>query len=342
MAGNSGIVTDALKRLMPSETYATETDKDGNLFSVNKQNGQRSLILKADEDKTVTDLPEEDRIKRGLPPGVYQVDAHGKLLTAATAPERVRVLTDDERAREGLPPGSYQRDLATNKITPIGQGGTTVNVDLGKKAAGEADAQILKKIDTSHDKAQGAIDTLGAISRQKQALDQGIISGWGSNFRTNAQAMAEQLLGITPDEKLDPSYTFEAAAKQKGAALAKAISQAGHTTNMDLQLGNSIAGGDREKTASALRQIIDAQEILARKTIEDHNKSVDRFTSSAPDMKDRMNWYKVETPEVYRYGQGRPNPVADPGAAPAYNVRPSAPMTPAKELTFDPKTGSFK
>ncbi len=85
---------------------------------------------------------------------------------------------------------------------------------------------------------------------------------------------------------------------------------------MDLQLGKTIAGGDRSKTEAAIRQIIDAQELLAKDTIARHNAGVDRYVGTAPDMKDRMGWYRVETPDVYRYGQGTPNPVADPGSAP--------------------------
>lgn len=289
LGGNPTFMNELFKGILPpSELYRQYTDDKGNTWSQNTRTGQSTVALKADDDKTQ------------------------------------RPLTDPaERAKYGIAaddPKPYQVD-ANNKVSAIGGGGTSVSVDLGKKAAGEADAQILKKIDTSYDKAQGAIGTLGAISRQKQALDQGIIAGWGSNLRTNAQAMAEQLLGITPDEKLSPTYTFDAASKQKGAELAKAISQAGHTTNMDLNLGNTIAGGDRDKTERALRSIIDAQELLARDTITRHNSGVDKYIGSSPDMKDRMGWYHVEAPDVYRYGQGTPNPVADPGSVPAAPTR---------------------
>lgn len=312
MAGgaNSAIMTELMKRGLPAtETYKQETDGDGNIWQVNSVNNQRSLLKGASDEKWN---------QVGMPGG-------GTMLYNRADPTKTQVLvpgeptrpaTEEELKAYGITPGVSVKMTKDGPVA-IGGGNTNVNVDLGKKAAGEADAQILKKIDTSYDKAQGAIDTLGAISRQKQALDQGIISGWGSDFRTKAQAMAEQLLGITPDEKLDPTYTFEAASKQKGAALAKAISQSGHTTNMDLNLGNSIAGGDRDKTEKALRQIIDAQEILARDTIGHHNAGVDRYVKTAPDMKDRMGWYQVDTPEVYQYGQGKPIPVADPGSAPA-------------------------
>lgn len=283
LGSNSTFMNELFKGVLPpTELFKQYQDKDGNIWSQNARTGQATVALKADEDKTQRPLTDPaERAKYGI-------------------------AADDQKP--------YQVD-ANNKVSAIGGGGTSVSVDLGKKAAGEADAQILKKIDTSYDKAQGAIGTLAAIGRQKQAIDRGIISGWGADWQTQARAMAGKLLGLS-DEDVSNSQAFEGAAASKSAELAKAISQAGHTTNMDLQLGKTIAGGDRSKTEAAIRQIIDAQELLAKDTIAHHNAGVDRYVGASPDMKDRMGWYHVETPEVYRYGQGTPNPVADPGSAP--------------------------
>ncbi len=283
LGSNSTFMNELFKGVLPpTELFKQYTDGNGNIWNQNARTGQATVALKADEDKTQRPLTDPaERAKFGI-------------------------AADDSKP--------YQVD-ANNKVSAIGGGGTSVSVDLGKKAAGEADAQILKKIDTSYDKAQGALGTLAAIGRQKQAIDRGIISGWGADWQTQARAMAGKLLGLS-DEDVTNSQAFEGAAASKSAELAKAISQAGHTTNMDLQLGKTIAGGDRSKTEAAIRQIIDAQELLAKDTIAHHNSGVDRYVGASPDMKDRMGWYHVETPDVYRYGQGTPNPVADPGSAP--------------------------
>ncbi|MCJ2066089.1 hypothetical protein MKK63_25790, partial [Methylobacterium sp. J-088] len=95
-----------------------------------------------------------------------------------------------------------------------------------------------------YQKAQGAVGTLAAISRQKEALDKGVLSGSGADWRTQAQAIGAQLLGIDPSS-LNASYSFDAAPTQKQAELAQAGSQAGHTTKMALQPGKAIAGGYR-------------------------------------------------------------------------------------------------
>ncbi|MCJ2066139.1 hypothetical protein MKK63_26070, partial [Methylobacterium sp. J-088] len=172
-------------------------------------------------------------------------------------------------------------------------------------------------------KGPGAGGPRAAISRQKGALDKGVISASGADWRNEDQAIGAQLLGIDPSQ-LNASYSFDAASTQQHAELAKAVSQAGHTTNMDLQLGKTIAGGDRSKTEQALRQIVDAQETLARHAIDAHNASLDRYSKIAPEAAARTGFFRVETPEVYRYGQGAPNPVADPGTRlPNSNAIPS-------------------
>ena len=339
---NSAIMTDLFKRGLPAtETYKQDKDEDGNIWQTNSSNGQRSLLKGADKDDVqlitdpVTGTVRAVRKSEIFPDRVVgasaaqQVGAPSTAEPANGADSNVRTVFEGNRGftpltnpTARLKAGIRQNDDraawmgADGKVTfEPGAPSTTINMDLGKKAAGEADAQILKKIDTSYDKAQGAVGTLDAIGRQKQAIDRGMISGWGADWQTQARAMSGKLLGLSDDEVAN-AQTFDAASKQKGAELAKAISAAGHTTNMDLGVGTAIAGGDRSKTEQSIRAIIDAQEVLARKAIEHHNAGVDRYVKGAPDMGERMGWYRVETPSVYQYGQGTPNPVADPGSAP--------------------------
>ncbi|MBE7203697.1 MAG: hypothetical protein INR70_38700, partial [Parafilimonas terrae] len=206
-------------------------------------------------------------------------------------------------AGEGGAPGAAGGDPNIRTLVPP---------QPDKKANEGLDKLIGDNITAGYSKAQGAVGTLAAISRQKEALDKGVISGSGADWRTQAQAIGQQLLGIDPSS-LNASYSFDAASTQKQAELAKAVSQAGHTTNMDLQLGKTIAGGDRSKTEQALRQIVDAQEQLARDAIDRHNAALDKYGKIAPEAAARTGFFRVETPEVYRYGQATPNPVADPG-----------------------------
>lgn len=175
---------------------------------------------------------------------------------------------------------------------------------LPQKANAELDQAAVKAITESRAKAEGAIGTIAAINRQKEALDRGIVAGAGADWRTQARAITAQVLGI-PDSYVTNSQLFDQAATQKSAELAKAISQSGHTTNMDLQLGKTISSGDRSSVEAALRAGIEAQEILAKNTIAHHNASVDRFAT--PETAQRAGFFKVEQPEVYQYKPAAPD-----------------------------------
>ncbi|WP_430913905.1 hypothetical protein [Methylobacterium sp. sgz302541] len=233
-----------------------------------------------------------------------QAQAEG---TAAGKPDDTfSLVPDQERVQLGLPAGAYQKD-SKGKITPINPpGGTSVNIDLGKKANQELDSTMIKGIDESRQKALGAVQTIDAINRQKQSLESGIVAGWGADWRTQARAAAAQILGI-PDDYVKNSQLFDQAATQKAAALAKAISQSGHTTNMDLQFGKTISSGDRSSVEAALRAGVEAQELLAKEEIKKHNDSVDRFVGVMPEAKDRAGWFRVQQPEIYQYQPRTPD-----------------------------------
>ncbi len=91
---------------------------------------------------------------------------------------------------------------------------------LPQKANAELDQAAVKAITESRAKAEGAIGTIAAINRQKEAIDKGIVSGAGADWRTQARAVAAQVLGI-PNSYVTQSQLFDQAATQKSAELAK-------------------------------------------------------------------------------------------------------------------------
>ncbi|WP_244043299.1 hypothetical protein [Methylobacterium sp. J-030] len=321
--GNPTLLSNVLAQSKPN--YQTvggqiyDLSKNGGVPGPGNLIGSASVPLdqevkKADALATVKDAHEKDDV-------VLQSDGQG-----GTIAVRKSSLFPDKAsapASEGGASGAAGADPNIRTIVPP---------QPDKKANEGLDKLIGDNITGGYQKAQGAVGTLAAISRQKEALDKGVISGSGADWRTQAQAIGAQLLGIDPSQ-LNASYNFDAASTQKQAELAKAVSQAGHTTNMDLQLGKTIAGGDRSKTEQALRQIVDAQETLARHAIDAHNASLDRYAKIAPEAAARTGFFHVDTPEVYRYGQGTPNPLADPGARlPSSNAIPSLDVNQSHEF----------
>ena len=324
MVANPTLLTNQFAQEKPN--YQTV---GGQIYDLSKNGGvpgQGNLIGSAD-------IPLEQEVKKADALATVK-DNHAK--------DDIVLQSDGQGGTVAVRKSSLFPDKGTAATT--GEGGTPgvpgadpnirtiVPPQPDKKANEGLDKLIGEGITGGYQKAQGAVGTLAAISRQKEALDKGVISGAGADWRTKAQSLAAQYLGIDPSQ-LNDSYNFDAASTQKQAELAKAVSQAGHTTNMDLALGKTIAGGDRSKTEQALRQIVDAQETLARDAIDWHNAALDKYSKIAPEAAARTGFFRVETPEVYRYGQGTPNPLADPGARlPASNAIPSLDVNQSHEF----------
>ena len=266
MANNPSAINDALKKIS-GPNIVQQTDEDGNAWNYDKTTGQRTIALKASD-----------------------------------AQETYRPMTAQEQQQWGINPDSnvpYRMNTTTNKPEAIGGGGTTVNLSNEKTA----DTNILNKIDASQTNAKAAVRTLGAISRQQTALDSGSITGGGADPKLAVRNMISGMLGI-PDPGVEHTQEFIAAANQKGAELAKQISNAGHTTNADLNMGKIIGGADINYSQAALREIGRAQQQLAMDTISEHNASLDKASKAIPAFQGgRSDFYKVEAPQPYDFSK---------------------------------------
>lgn len=107
---NSGIVTDALKRLQ-DPNYGRENDP---AFIMEKAKAEEAGKQAAKPDDTYAQLPEEERVSLGLPAGSYQRDSKGKI--SAVNPNGTTINMGAEKAQDatvGKGYGEYQLDLAT-------------------------------------------------------------------------------------------------------------------------------------------------------------------------------------------------------------------------------------
>ena len=98
----------------PQDVYGTETDEAGNTWSVNRRTGQRTVALQRQEDKSVSMVPEDQRVRLGLPSGSYQRDANGKVSAVNQAGTTINMGAEKAQdATVGKGYGEYQLDLAT-------------------------------------------------------------------------------------------------------------------------------------------------------------------------------------------------------------------------------------
>ena len=115
LGGNSTFMNELFKGVLPpTELYRQYTDADGNRWNRNERTGQETVALKKDEDKTVTPVPEADRVALGLPAGSYQKDANGKISPINATGTTINMGAEKAQdATVGKAYGDYQVDLAT-------------------------------------------------------------------------------------------------------------------------------------------------------------------------------------------------------------------------------------
>lgn len=107
---NTGIVTDALKRLQ-DPNYGRENDP---AFIRQKAQAQAEGTAAGRPDESYVQLPEAERVALGLPAGAYQRDTRGKI--SAVNPTGTTINMGAEKAQDatvGKGYGEYQLDLAT-------------------------------------------------------------------------------------------------------------------------------------------------------------------------------------------------------------------------------------
>jgi len=107
---NTGIVTDALKRLQ-DPNYGRENDP---AFIRQKAQAQAEGTAAGKPDESYVQLPEAERVALGLPAGAYQRDTRGKI--SAVNPTGTTINMGAEKAQDatvGKGYGEYQLDLAT-------------------------------------------------------------------------------------------------------------------------------------------------------------------------------------------------------------------------------------
>jgi len=115
LGGNSAFMNELFKGVLPpTELYKQYTDADGNRWNRNERTGQETIALKKDDDKTVTPVPEADRVALGLPAGSYQKDANGKISPINATGTTINMGAEKAQdATVGKAYGDYQVDLAT-------------------------------------------------------------------------------------------------------------------------------------------------------------------------------------------------------------------------------------
>lgn len=110
-AANPAMLSEATKRLNPSESYSTETDADGNIWQTNKMNGQRSLLKPAD--KAIMGSPDSvpyDSAGRPLGTNTGEPKIARETAQREAEARRLKLDPNDSRTKQFILTGNYPKE----------------------------------------------------------------------------------------------------------------------------------------------------------------------------------------------------------------------------------------
>lgn len=185
-----------------------------------------------------------------------------------------RILSSEEAAKLRLPEGTWQigRD---NKVSKVGGGGVTTNVNVGGgKFSGKLGEEAAKTVMEQYEATRDAASLIGTINEGRALLDDGIMTGAAADWRVAAIKYA-QLAGIPVDPATaDNSEAFQSVMAQ---AVAKIIKQFGAGTGLsdaDREYAKKMAAGDVNLNETAIRRIFDITDNMARARIQSWQERV--------------------------------------------------------------------
>ncbi len=227
LGSNSTFMNELFKGVLPpTELFRQYTDDKGNIWSQNARTGQATVALKAEDDKTVSPVPEE------------------------------------ERARLGLPAGSYQKD-ANGKISPINATGTTINMG-GEKAydaeVGKTYAKQFTDLQTGGRNATNKLNSLALIEQQMTSPN--FYSGYGGEQVKRFNQLLGAI-GIKDAKTASPAEVVDALSNQVvldqlGGSLGAGISDSDRKSI-------ALIGPGIAKTPEGNRQLIGIYRSIAQR-----------------------------------------------------------------------------
>lgn len=181
--------------------------------------------------------------------------------------DRYKMLSPEQAEAMGLDPKKQWQVSGDNKVSEVGGGGTTVNVDMKgqTKYAEERGAGFAKAAQEIEKAGQSASSALTSLSVMENAMnDPGFYSGAGSEIVKQAKRVGAAL-GLDPDG-IDSMEAFNAQAKSAaldamGGSLGTGFSNADRDFVLDQvpTLDNTIPGNKR---------LIDIQKKLNQRKVD--------------------------------------------------------------------------
>lgn len=226
------------------------------------------------------------------------------------------------------PAGKLAADLRAGRITQeqfdaASKTNPAVVVDMG----GGSDKQVFDAMNESATSARAAVTGYRGLLEAKQAVDSGIISGFGADQRLGLQRLAAAI-GVADTSVIENTETFRAAIAPQVAAVMKATVGSTQISNADREFAERAAGGSIQLDANTIKRLINIMEKAARATVEGHMERLNRVYPDPAQYPRERALFEVQLPSAT---------ANEPSSAPAAAPPPGPTPTPTTNLypTFD-------
>jgi hypothetical protein len=217
------------------------------------------------------------------------------------------------------PAGKLAADFQAGRITQeqfdaASKANPAVVVDMG----GGSDKQVFDAMNESAIAARAAVTGYRGLLEAKQAVDAGIISGFGADQRLGLQRLAAAL-GAADTSVIENTETFRAAIAPQVAAVMKATVGSTQISNADREFAERAAGGSIQLDANTIKRLIGIMEKASRATVEGHMERLNRVYPDPAQYPRERALFEVALPDTTT----EPPPPPAPKPTPTTSLYPT-------------------
>ena len=273
----------------------------------------------------------EDAVKMGL---AIQDPAQWDAVMAQQAPELVgqfanrqafamKYMTMAEALKANAPPeapkpqspqAKFEADKAAGLLPPdaVYKGDApSVTVNNG----GGSDKQVFDAMIVDRDAARAAVSGYNAIVEAKNAVDSGIISGFGADNILAMQKLGAAL-GVVDPTAIQNTETFRSAIAPQVAAMLRSVAGTANLSNADREFAEKAAGGSIALDDGTIKRLLGIMEKASRTSIEGYQRRLDAVYPNDPAYQRERAILGITPPQfITTEGAGSGSPEIPPAPA---------------------------
>ncbi len=191
----------------------------------------------------------------------------------------------------GRNPKDYQAWRLEGK--KAGATSNNITVKTGEELGKQVAKHFADEVSTLNTEAEAAAQSIPAIRKSIQLVDQGIVAGTGADLRlTLAKALATAT--GTPDEEVNNTDQFVANTANLVAQNIKNFGAGTGLSDADREYAQKMAGGSTQMTPQAIKRILQINEKMQKAKVDRYNKRRGKLLEQNPELGGYYDEIKVE------------------------------------------------